>query len=127
MNPNPRHSKNVLGTQLSPCGADPMTGFYRDGLCETGPEDSGRHTVCAVLTERFLSFTRSRGNDLSTPAPQFGFPGLKPGQRWCLCAARWWEAYQAGMAPSVVLEATHKKTLKTVPLDVLKAHEYKSD
>jgi len=115
-------NKNVLGTELKPCGMDPLTGFYRTGSCETGPDDRGVHTVCAVLTDEFLEFTKSKGNDLSRPLPQFGFPGLKTGQRWCLCAARWLEAERAGRAPKVVLEATHEKTLSTVPLDTLKKY-----
>ena len=115
-------NKNVLGTELKPCGMDPLTGFYRTGSCETGPDDRGVHTVCAVLTDEFLEFTKSNGNDLSSPLPQFGFPGLKAGQRWCLCAARWLEAERAGRAPKVVLEATHEKTLSTVPLDTLKKY-----
>ncbi len=115
-------NKNVLGTELKPCGMDPLTGFYRTGSCETGPDDRGVHTVCAVLTDEFLEFTKSKGNDLSRPLPQFGFPGLKAGQRWCLCAARWLEAERAGRAPKVVLEATHEKTLSTVPLDTLKKY-----
>jgi uncharacterized protein (DUF2237 family) len=115
-------NKNVLGTDLKPCGMDPLTGFYRTGSCETGPDDRGVHTVCAVLTDEFLEFTKSKGNDLSRPLPQFGFPGLKAGQRWCLCAARWLEAEKAGSAPQVVLEATHEKTLSTVPLDTLKKY-----
>ena len=117
-------AKNILGTELTPCGRDPVTGFYRDGSCKTGPYDSGTHTVCAVVTEAFLRFTRSRGNDLSTPRPEYGFPGLKPGQRWCLCAARWLEAFQAGVAPPVVLEATNEKTLSIVPIEALKKHHH---
>jgi len=117
-------AKNVLGAELVPCGRDPVTGFYRDGSCKTGPLDSGTHTVCAVLTDEFLRFTQSRGNDLSTPRPQYGFPGLKPGQRWCLCAARWLEAFQAGVAPPVVLESTHEKTLSIVPIEALKMHPF---
>ena len=115
-------NKNVLGTELKPCGTDPLTGFYRTGFCQTGDDDRGVHTVCAVLTDDFLGFTKSNGNDLSSPLPQFGFPGLKAGQRWCLCAARWLEAERAGSAPKVVLEATHEKTLSTVPLDTLKKY-----
>ena len=114
-------AKNVLGTPLQPCGTDPMTGFYRDGCCETGPEDLGRHTVCAVVTADFLKFTASRGNDLSTPRPEYGFAGLKPGDRWCLCSGRWREAEEANVAPPVVLEATHEKALEEVSLDRLKA------
>jgi uncharacterized protein (DUF2237 family) len=99
-----------------------MTGFFRTGCCETGPEDSGSHTVCAQLTAEFLAFTKEAGNDLSTPVPEFGFPGLKPGDRWCLCAARWQEALEAGVAPPVVLAATHEAALEVVSLDDLKAH-----
>ncbi|NBB93625.1 MAG: DUF2237 family protein [Gammaproteobacteria bacterium] len=113
--------RNVLGGALADCSHDPLTGFYRSGCCETGPDDGGVHTVCAELTEDFLAFSRSRGNDLVTPRPAFGFPGLKPGDRWCLCAARWLEADEAGCAPRVHLEATHEKTLEVVPLDRLKA------
>lgn len=114
--------KNVLGGALETCGTDPVTGFYRDGCCQTGPDDIGVHTVCAVLTEDFLDFTASRGNDLSTPRLEFGFPGLKPGDRWCLCASRWLEAYEAGCAPKVALRATHARTLDIVPLGALTAH-----
>jgi uncharacterized protein (DUF2237 family) len=115
-------SVNVLGEPLKPCSFDPVTGFYRDGCCNTGPEDRGRHTVCVRVTEEFLAFSRRRGNDLSTPRPEFGFPGLRPGDRWCLCADRWREAWEAGMAPRVVLASTHRSVLKTVPLEVLKEH-----
>ncbi|AKS41241.1 DUF2237 family protein [Wenzhouxiangella marina] len=115
-------SLNVLGTTLADCSHDPKTGFYRSGCCETGPDDLGVHTVCAVMTEEFLAFSQSRGNDLSTPRPEFGFPGLQEGDRWCLCAARWREAWEADCAPRVVLEATHEKTLNIVPFDALKAH-----
>ncbi len=114
--------KNVLGETLADCSHDPVTGFYRTGCCETGPDDRGVHTVCAEMTEDFLAFTKSRGNDLSTPRPEFGFPGLKPGDGWCLCAARWLEAYEAGAAPKVRLAATHAATLNIVPLEALKAH-----
>jgi len=113
-------SKNVLGGELKPCSTRPLTGFFRNGCCETGPEDVGLHTVCAVMTAEFLAFSRRAGNDLSTPQPEFGFPGLKPGDRWCLCAPRWKEALDAGMAPQVVLESTHEETLAIVPLGVLK-------
>lgn len=116
-----RGATNVLGGPLAECGADPVTGFYRDGCCHTGPEDVGVHTVCAVMTEDFLAFTAGRGNDLSTPRPEFGFPGLKAGDRWCLCAARWLEAFGAGCAPKVSLRATHARTLDLVPLDALTA------
>lgn len=115
-------STNVLGAELAPCSTDPMTGFFRNGCCDTGPMDQGRHTVCAVMTEAFLDFSKSRGNDLSTPRPEFAFPGLKPGDRWCLCALRWMEAYEADCAPRVVLTATHLRTLDVAPLDALKAH-----
>ncbi len=102
---------NVLGTRLQSCSQTPLTGFYRDGCCNTGPEDAGNHTVCAVMTAEFLRFSAERGNDLSTPRPEYGFPGLQPGDRWCLCAARWQEANQAGMAPMVTLEATEQSAL----------------
>lgn len=113
---------NVLGEPLKPCSTAPMTGFFRDGCCNTGPEDRGLHVVCAVMTKEFLDFSRSRGNDLSTPAPQFGFSGLTPGDRWCLCAARWREALEAGAAPQVVLAATHRVALQVVGLADLKQH-----
>ncbi len=113
---------NVLGEPLAPCSHDPLTGFYRDGSCHTSASDVGTHVVCAEMTAEFLSFTRSRGNDLSTPNPDFHFPGLKPGDRWCLCALRWTEALHAGMAPLVVLESTHIKTLEFVPLETLRAN-----
>lgn len=114
--------RNVLGDDLRPCCTDPMTGFYRDGSCRTGPDDHGTHVVCAEMTADFLSFTQSRGNDLSTPRPAFDFPGLTPGDRWCLCVDRWKEALDAGVAPPVVLAATHEKALQTVDLDTLRAH-----
>lgn len=113
-------AKNVLGGELVPCSTEPMTGFFRNGCCETGPSDLGLHTVCAVVTDAFLRFSRRAGNDLSTPMPEYGFPGLKAGDRWCLCAGRWKEALDAGMAPQVVLESTHEETLAIVPLGVLK-------
>ena len=113
---------NVLGEPLVICGENPKTGFYRDGGCSTGPQDLGSHTVCARVTEAFLAFSREQGNDLITPQPQFGFPGLKPGDQWCLCAARWKEAWLAGVAPPVVLLATHRKALQVVDLEVLKQH-----
>jgi len=112
-------SKNVFGSDLITCSESPKTGFYRDGCCNTGPQDKGVHTVCAIMTEEFLEFSKSRGNDLSTPMPQWNFPGLKPGDRWCLCAPRWLEAYKAGKAPKVKLEATHEKTLDVVEMDML--------
>ncbi len=113
-------SKNVLGQPLQQCGCNPMTGFYRDGFCETGARDLGSHTVCAVMTEEFLTFTKKRGNNLSTPAPQFNFPGLKSGDRWCLCVSRWKEAYDAGVAPPVILEATHERALGVASLEELR-------
>jgi uncharacterized protein len=116
------HARNVLGERLQSCSEAPITGFYRDGCCNTGPDDFGRHTVCVLMTAEFLEFSRSRGNDLSTPMPELGFAGLKPGNRWCLCAARWKEALDAGMAPRVVLTATHEATLEVVALDDLKRH-----
>jgi uncharacterized protein (DUF2237 family) len=118
-------SINVLGGPLLPCSSTPLTGFYRDACCNTGPEDQGLHTVCAVMTAEFLAFSKRSGNDLSTPMPQYGFAGLKPGDRWCLCAARWKEALDADAAPQVVLEATHAVTLQIVLLDDLKKHAFK--
>lgn len=113
--------QNVLGTVLQPCSTDPMTGFFRDGCCKTGPNDTGSHTVCAVMTAEFLAFTQAQGNDLSTPRPEYRFPGLKPGDRWCLCAIRWREANEAGVAPRVVLEATHAKALDVIDRGALEA------
>ena len=115
-------AKNVLGETLAVCCTAPVTGFYRTGFCETGPQDVGTHVVCAQVTEEFLAFTRSRGNDLSTPSPSGSFPGLKPGDKWCLCVSRWKEALDAGVAPPIVLAATHEATLDTVPLAVLQEH-----
>ena len=114
--------KNVLGTALAPCSNSPRTGFYRDGYCNTGPEDLGLHVICAQMTVEFLAFSRAQGNDLSTPVPEQGFAGLRPGDRWCLCAGRWRGAFDAGRAPPVVLSATHEETLAIVPLEVLKRH-----
>lgn len=105
-------SRNVLGGELRPCSLDPVTGYFRDGCCETGSGDVGVHTVCAVMTEEFLAFSTAQGNDLTTPRPEWGFPGLRPGDRWCVCAPRWQEAYEAGVAPGVVLDATHELTLE---------------
>jgi uncharacterized protein (DUF2237 family) len=118
----PRRARplNVLGEALEPCSERPVTGFFRNGCCQTGPEDLGSHTVCAVMTAEFLAFSRARGNDLSTPVPEFGFPGLKPGDRWCLCAPRWQEALEAGQAPRVVLRATERSALRTCSLPDLK-------
>ena len=112
--------KNVFGKPLAQCCTAPMTGFYRDGYCKTGEGDVGSHVVAAQVTQEFLDFTKSRGNDLQTPRPMYDFPGLKAGDRWCLCALRWREAYDAGVAPPVVLEATHEKALKYIPLETLK-------
>jgi uncharacterized protein (DUF2237 family) len=115
-------ARNVLGGRLEPCSMRPLTGFYRDGCCNTGPADAGSHTVCAVMTLEFLEFSRRAGNDLLTPRPQYGFPGLKQGDRWCLCAARWLEAFEVGLAPPVVLEATHERALEVLELAELKAY-----
>lgn len=113
---------NVLGEPLQPCSTDPMTGFYRNGGCLTGPDDVGRHLVCVEVTDAFLAFSKSSGNDLTTPMPQYAFPGLHPGDRWCLVAMRWQEALEAGMAPKVVLLSTHQSALKYVKLDDLKRY-----
>ncbi len=115
-------SLNVLGDALHPCSDDPKTGFFRNGACDTCAEDSGSHTVCAVMTDEFLEFSRSVGNDLSQAHPQFGFPGLKAGDQWCLCAGRFLEAHEAGVAPRVKLTSTHKRALDIVPMDVLRAY-----
>ncbi len=114
--------RNVLGGDLEPCGTDPVTGFYRDGCCTTGPEDLGSHTICAVVTAEFLEHQRSIGNDLVTPMPQFRFPGLVPGDRWCVTAANWLRAHHDGAAAYVVLASTHERCLGVVPLDALEAH-----
>jgi uncharacterized protein (DUF2237 family) len=116
------NDRNVLGGDLEPCGTDPLTGFYRNGCCETGPDDVGNHTVCAVVSREFLQHQIKTGNDLVTPRPEYGFPGLEPGDRWCVCAARWQEAYEAGAAPPVVLAATHARALEVVELDALRRH-----
>ena len=113
--------QNVLSEPLQPCSRDPVTGFYRTGACETGPQDRGAHVVCAQMTEAFLRFTQQQGNDLSTPRPELDFPGLAPGDRWCLCAARWQEAFEAGVAPPVVLAATHEQALETLALEDLRS------
>ena len=115
-------AKNVLGSELEICCTSPLTGFYRDGVCRTGGQDFGSHVVCAQLTAEFLEFTKSQGNDLSTPVPGFQFPGLKPGDRWCLCVSRWKEAMEAGVAPPVILSATHVRALETVSFNELKTH-----
>lgn len=114
--------RNVLGGELQPCGTDPVTGFYRDGSCSCGPEDVGLHTVCAVVTAQFLEHQREVGNDLSTPRPEWRFPGLVPGDRWCVVAARWLQAYQAGAAAPVVLAATNERALEVVPIEYLRQH-----
>ena len=121
--PNPQtEARNVLGGKLEPCSRQPMTGFFRDGCCNTGPEDVGSHTVCCLITEGFLEFSKNAGNDLSTPMLQYGFPGLQPGDRWCLCAPRWQEALEAGQAPQIVLAASHAAALQYVRLEDLIEH-----
>ena len=115
-------ARNVIGTDLETCGTDPLTGFYRDGCCNTGADDHRLHLVCTVMTDEFLEFSRAVGNDLSTPRPEFGFEGLRDGDRWCLCVTRWKEALEAGRAPRVVLQATHISTLEFVDLADLKEH-----
>lgn len=120
--PQRREPRNVLGEPLKPCSERPPTGFFRDGCCNTCTEDVGSHTVCTLMTADFLAFSARAGNDLSTPMPEFGFPGLKPGDRWCLCAPRWQEAFAAGMAPKVVLAATHESALDYCQLAHLKKH-----
>ncbi len=115
-------ASNVFGQPLQPCSFEPLTGFYRDGCCHTGPGDRGLHTVCTVVTADFLRFSRAAGNDLSTPVPEYGFPGLQPGNRWCLCVTRWMEALEAGCAPQVVLAATHISALEYVALEDLQRH-----
>jgi uncharacterized protein (DUF2237 family) len=114
--------RNVLGGELDPCGTEPLTGFYRDGCCSTGPEDLGRHTICAVVTGEFLEHQRSIGNDLATPVPEYRFPGLAPGDRWCVTAANWLRAHEDGSAAPVVLAATHERTLEVVPIEVLRQY-----
>ena len=117
-----RKARNVLGGELAACSTSPVTGFFRDGCCNTGPGDFGLHLVCAVMSEEFLVFTKAVGNDLSTPRPDYRFPGLRPGDRWCLCVTRWKEAFEAGSAPPVVLDATHISALEFVDLDDLRSH-----
>ena len=119
--------RNVLGGALIPCSVEPMTGFFRDGCCHTSPEDIGSHTVCAVMTNDFLSFSKAAGNDLTTPRAKYGFPGLKPGDSWCLCAARWEQARRAGAAPNVILSATNAACLSVVALEDLRAHAVSSE
>jgi len=111
---------NIFKEPLEACSFDPVTGFFRSGCCETSEQDTGSHTVCAIMTEEFLKFSKSKGNDLSTPVPAFDFPGLNSGDRWCLCAARWLEAYEAGSAPSIIARATHKRALEIIPMEVIK-------
>jgi uncharacterized protein (DUF2237 family) len=125
--PPQRPGVNVLGGVLQPCSVAPLTGFFRDGCCNTGPQDLGLHVVCAVMTAEFLAFSKAAGNDLSTPMPAYGFAGLKPGDRWCLCAARWEEARRAGAAPQVLLEATHIAALEVCSLHDLKAYAAGAD
>ena len=119
---NDNEALNVLGEIIVPCSEDPVTGFYRDGCCNTGPEDAGKHTVCAQMTAEFLEFSKREGNDLSTPRPEFGFDGLKPGDRGCVCATRWRDAYEAGAAPPVVMQSTHENALEDIPFAALKKH-----
>lgn len=119
-------SKNVLGGPLTPCSLDPITGFFRDGACNTCAADQGSHTVCAILTDEFLAFSKYVGNDLSTPRPEYRFPGLKAGDQWCLCAGRFMQAHEEGCAPQVKLEATHKRALEVVPLEVLESYALKT-
>jgi uncharacterized protein len=119
---SPGGERNVLGGPLEPCGTDPMTGFTRDGSCSSGPDDLGSHTVCAVVSAEFLEFQRRLGNDLSTPRPEYDFPGLRPGDRWCVVAVRWLQSFQAGAPTGVVLAATNVKALEVVPLEALRAH-----
>ena len=111
---------NIFNEPLQACSFDPVTGFFRSGCCETSEQDTGSHTVCAIMTEEFLKFSKSKGNDLSTPVPAFDFPGLNSGDRWCLCAARWLEAYEAGSAPSIIARATHRRALEIIPMEAMK-------
>lgn len=115
-------SLNVLGSALESCSTAPVTGFFRDGCCNTGPMDQGLHTVCALMTAEFLAYSKYLGNDLSTPRPEYGFAGLKPGDQWCLCAGRFLQAHDEGVAPQILLKSTHQRTLDVVPLDVLKLY-----
>ena len=118
----PDDDRNVLGRALATCSTTPLTGFYRDGCCNTGPDDVGLHVVCARVTREFLDHAKRNGNDLVTPRPEYGFAGLSPGDRWCICASAWRRAYEAGVAPPVVLEATHEETLAVLPLSILREH-----
>jgi uncharacterized protein (DUF2237 family) len=124
MSLHPPPARNVFGQPIVPCSFKPLTGFFRDGCCKTNADDEGTHVVCAIMTEEFLEFSQSRGNDLSTPVPQWGFPGLKPGDQWCLCIMRWVEALAAGVPPFVVLESTNYNALDTVPLEVLERFDH---
>jgi len=125
--PNHDEEPNVLGTELAPCSEDPMTGYLRDGCCRDLPSDAGRHEICAVMTEEFLQFSKRQGNDLITPRPEFDFPGLEPGDRWCLCVGRWLEAEAADLAPPVVLEATSEAVLADIDFTTLSVHEFESE
>jgi uncharacterized protein (DUF2237 family) len=125
MNITPPPARNVFGQPIVPCSFQPLTGFFRDGCCKTNAEDEGTHVVCAIMTEEFLAFSQSRGNDLSTPVPEWGFPGLRPGDQWCLCVLRWLEAFAAGVPPLVVLESTNYNALDTVPLAVLERFDHR--
>ncbi len=116
---------NVFGEKVQVCSLSPVTGFYRTGCCETGPDDLGTHTVCSIMTQEFLEFSKVQGNDLVTPIPAYDFPGLKAGDRWCICALRWLEAYEAGVAPEVILESTNEKTLEIIPIEILISRAYK--
>ncbi len=120
-------SKNVFGEKLKPCSTDPVTGFYRTGCCDSDAEDRGKHLVCTIMTNEFLLYSKSRGNDLSTPVPQYNFPGLNEGDKWCLCAMRWKEAYAAGIAPLVVLEATNENVLSYIPMEALLEHAHRME
>jgi uncharacterized protein len=122
MSDEQKRGKNVFGREIALCGSQPKTGFFRDGCCNTGPQDRGNHTVCARVNKEFLEFSKAQGNDLSTPVPAYGFPGLKPGDRWCLCAARWKDAFDAGVAPPVLLASTNEAALRIVPYEALAAH-----
>ncbi len=118
----PIEPRNVIGSVLKPCSLDPLTGWHRDGCCRSGAGDQGVHVVCVRISQEFLDFSKKRGNDLSTPRPEYRFPGLKPGNQWCLCATRWQEAFEAGCAPDVVLESTHESALEFIDLESLKSH-----
>ena len=125
MQANPSVTRNVFGEPIVPCSFDPLTGFFRDGCCKSNDDDAGAHVVCAIVTPEFLEFSIQRGNDLSTPQPQWGFPGLRAGDQWCVCALRWMEAAAAGIAPPVVLESTNAKALEMIPLEVLQRFDHR--